>query len=253
MLAVSVTSVSSPSFCRNDNEVALSANTDCSIGVIDHKDSSTDCAISINWACRCGAQSSEASHFPQKGSRWPTASAPSLRPPPCEQRLGGKRSPPTSATFRLPRCTFHILRELRSSTSIAHSRTSQAEYPVAKRTRHQSGRHRTPRQLASFDVTTSNMPHCFHNVRIRIEPLHNASHDRLLIWPFPQFCAGLCSKPAAQWLLGKRQRVSPLVEQLRIRPPSHRRWLLRRGAQSAATSPPCELDRTRRLRLPLQR
>jgi hypothetical protein len=73
--------------------------------------------------------------------------------------------------------------------------------------------------LASFDGNYLNMPQLLSHWQVRIESALTPVERSPAMWRPPTSATRVCSKSAAQRVDRKRQRVSPLVEQLRIRPP----------------------------------
>ena len=138
---------------ETNNEVAVAAITDCSIGIIEHKDLEQLIAQypSLGLAL-WRATHARGEHLPQKvAQRWPTAGASARRPSPVRAAgsagSGRPQQPNHSAYPDGPgRCGGTFDRPHQSHLPGA----AQAEYPVERGTRHQSGRQRTARRVGQF-------------------------------------------------------------------------------------------------------
>ena len=206
---------------ETNNEVAVAAITDCSIGIIEHKDLEQLIAQypSLGLAL-WRASMLEASISPQKAAqRWPTASAPARRPSPVRAAgPAGSGWPQQRNHSAYPdgpgRCGGTFDRPHQSHIP----RASQAEYPVERGTRHQSGRQRTARRVGQFRRQLPQYAAATVTLAGQDRAASTPAERSPAMWRVPSSAARLCSKPAVQMVDRTRQRVSPLVEQLRVRP-----------------------------------
>ena len=207
---------------ETNNEVAVAAIADCSIGIIDHKDLEQLIAQypSLGLAL-WRASMLEASIFRKRLLN--VGRQPALQRVAhllCEQLARREAVGLNSATIPLTQMDLadaaglsivHINRTFQELRRLNILSKEGRAIKVVDRERLAG--------LASFDGNYLNMPQLLSHWQVRIEPLQRQPNDRLPCGASPSSAARLCSKPAAQRVDRKRQRVSPLVEQLRIRPP----------------------------------
>jgi CRP-like cAMP-binding protein len=207
---------------ETNNEVAVAAITDCSIGIIEHKDLEQLIAQypSLGLAL-WRASMLEASIFRKRLLN--VGRQPALQRVAhllCEQLARREAVGLNSATIPLTQMdladaaglsivhinrTFQELRRLNILSKEGRAITVLDRERLAG--------------LASFDGNYLNMPQLLSHWQVKMESTLTPAERSPATWRPPTSATMLCSTPAAQRVDRKRQRLSPLVEQLRIRPP----------------------------------